>query len=147
MTSAGLETNGTHLRYYYSCCAFKVPICHMMLTSTEWMDGHSGVILAISRHPIDCGEFGFISSFQLQRNSENVRYSYACCEVVDQTWKDLMQCINFTRLVVIRGFHTLTLAEIPISCDAGFGLSRLTLHMSNDKRQWGFEFRCCKVAK
>ena len=118
----------------------------MMLSSTNWSNGHDGVNLAISKHPIDCGEFGFISSFELQRNSANIRYSYACCEIVDLKWKDLMQCKNVTRHVVINGFHTLTLAEIPVSCDAGFGLSRLTLQMNPDKRQWGFGFRCCKVA-
>ena len=146
MTKANLEKSGTDIRYNYSCCSFKGSICHAMFNSTNWSSGHSGSNSVILRHPIDCGEFAFISSFQLERKSTNIRYSYTCCDVVDQKWKDLMQCTYAKRLVAFNGFHTLSLAEVEVSCDAGFGLSSLKLHADYDIWQWGFEFRCCKIA-
>ena len=114
----------------------------MTSNSTKWEYGSGENSYAMKKCSIDCGKFAFISSFQLERDSSNIRYSYTCSEVVD---KNLMQCTtNATRLVDFNGFYTLTLVEVPVSCNAGFGLSWLQLHI--DSGVWGFKFRCCKVA-
>ena len=145
MKSASLEKNGTEIRYNYSCCGFKIPICHMVVNSTNWIDDVLSWTGHIEKHPIDCGTSAFISSFELEMNSIKSRYSYTCCQVFDQIWKDSMQCkTQMTKFAANNLFETLKLAEIPVSCDAGFGLSRLKLNAT--QVNWAFEFRCCKVA-
>ena len=142
MTSASLEKNGTDLRYNYSCCDFEIQLRQVTVNSTNWEYGTIGLTNAISKCPIDCGKFAFITSFQLERDSSNIRYSYTCYEVLDQ---HLMQCkTNATRRVVQNEFSTFTLAEVPVLCDAGFGLSWLQLQIEHGL--WGFNFRCCKAA-
>ena len=142
MTSASLEKNGTDLRYSYSCCDFEIQLRQLTVNWTNWEYGASGNTYAISKFTIDCGKFAFITSFQLERDSSNIRYSYTCYEVLEQ---HLMQCTtNTTRLVAHNQFSIFTLAEVPVLCDAGFGLSSLQIHLHNGL--WGFNYRCCKAA-
>ena len=147
MTSARLEKNGTDIRYNSSCCRFKIPLCHRIEKSTQWKDLGREYLFITTLHVVDCGDFAFISAFQLENNSTNIRYSYTCCQVFDQKWKDLMQCnTNAAKHAVKTGSNrTLELAELPVSCNAGFGLSRLKIHIFQSSSEWGFEFRCCKV--
>ena len=149
MTSANIERDGKNIRYNYSCCAFKIPVCNMMVKLTNWTYFDSDDMFSIYHHPIDCGKFGFIKSFQFESNQMNTRYSFACCEVFDQKWKEAMQCTtNATKFLNHTGYNkTLQLAEVPVSCNAGFGLSSLKMKLDFlNNFQWGFEFRCCKVA-
>ena len=82
------------------------------------------------------------------------RYSFTCCQIFDQKWKDSMKfTTKITELVPDIGDYTLTLVRTPASCDAGFGLSRLKVHRkynngdSNfDAVKLLFKFQYCKVA-
>ena len=146
MTDIKLEVNGTDIRYNYSCCKFKDHVCSKVAKSTLWDEDGDGLVLYIDRHLIFCGNFSFISSFQLERMNSQIRYSYTCCELFDRKWQSLTQCFDKSTAYVPNNERSIfTWPQIPVACDPGFGLSSLLLKRDASWAEWKFEFRCCKV--
>ena len=145
MTGVKLEKAGTDIRYNFTCCNFKDPVCHATTKSTPWNDYGAGNPRNLDRHIMECGSFGFISSFQLENDNSRIRYVVWCCELFDSKWKNSMQCSDkSTQYVEDNGHSIYTMAQVPVQCEAGFGLSRLRLQRVTFK-DWGYGFRCCKV--
>ena len=132
MTGLKLENNGSGIRYKYSCCKFKDPICQL----SEKIGPK-----------IDCGRLAFISSFQRKEEINTLRYSYKCCELFQSRWVGRMQCIeNATQFVGLNANSVYVLTNIPIQCPAGYGLSMLTLKSNAARNKRQFIFRCCHVS-
>ena len=147
LTSVKLQVNGTNIQYNYSCCEFKDPVCSMTYNLTAWKFGGGGSASFLDVNQIDCGTFGFIASYQLETSVEEMRYSYTCCELFDSRWRSRVQCADKTTPFVSLAVQPLfTLAQMPVHCDAGFGLASLSLIKNALLTQWRFEFRCCKVS-
>ena len=144
MTGVKLEKIGTGIRYNSTCCDFKDPVCRTTKKSTTWNYFGQGKANYLDRHIMECGGFGFISSFQLENINSQIRYVYNCCAIFDSKWKNLMQCFDrFTSYVEVNSHSIYTLAQIPVQCEGGFGLSRLEMQIKD--LRWRFRFRCCKV--
>ena len=146
ITGVKLETSGTGIRYNFTCCFFKDPVCHATSSSTPWNDFGTGNAHFLDRHIIECGALGFISSFQLENTNSKIRYTYMCCAIFYTKWKNSMQCFDRHTSYVADNAHSIyTLAQIPVQCKTGFGLSSLSLQRELSQARWRFKFRCCKV--
>ena len=142
MTGVKLDKIGSHIRYNVSCCDFKDPVCHTTTKLTLWNDYGHGNAVFLDRHLMDCGGFGFISSFQLESISSLIRYAYKCCAIFDSKWKNLTQCFDrFTSYVADNAHSIYTLAQIPVQCETGFGLSSIEMQRLVTGH-WRFGFRC-----
>ena len=146
LTSIHLERKGIDVRYDYSCCSLKDTVCRMTVKWTAWQYGDDGNGHSLSKPQINCGRFGFISSFQLEQSSSWIRYLFTCCEIFDPRWRNQMQCFYAATTYVAENAQLIyALAKIPVSCDAGFGLSSLELQRNASMSLCRFKFRCCKV--
>ena len=90
LSSVQLQVNGTNIRYNYSCCQFKDPVCSMTHNLTAWKFGGEGSASFLDSNRIDCGTFGFITSHRLEMSGAEMRYSYTCCELFDS------RCLTFS---------------------------------------------------
>ena len=146
MTRVHLEQRGIDVQYNYSCCNFKDTVCRMIVKRTAWQYGGDGNAKYLSMHQINCGRFGFISSFQLEHKSSKIRYLYTCCELFNPRWRNQLQCYEAATPYVSENAQLVySLAQIPVSCNGGFGFSSFQLQKKAAMQQWRFEFRCCRV--
>ena len=146
MTGFKLEKNGTDIRYNFSCCNFKDPVCQVRARSTNWTDIVNGSFYFLEKLAINCGRVGFINSFQLKKKNAQLKYSFTCYVLFDHRWMKQAECITRSTQSITGSMYLIyQLVQVPVQCEPGFGLSRVHLKTVGPKMKWRFSYRCCRV--
>lgn len=137
-------------RYNYKCCPLKdVGECRdgKQWKFTPYSSHGSGSIIYLEKHEVDCGTTGFISDFELERESSNatIRYKYSCC-YLKSPWDSKTSCYSNETAMSNNGFGMIYYLRMHnIECSSGYALSYFKFKLSENKRQMAYDFRCCKV--
>jgi len=133
-----LERRGGEYRYKYECCP-TFDSCANRLVRNDFTPAYNAYYL--DRQHIQCNG-DFITSLSMNRDGNNLRYSYDCCA---SNKKKICYTSNTDYTYSGEGNTVYLDRQSDLKCKSGFSFTSIRLKRDGD--QWMYEYKCCKATK